>query len=30
MVVIYEVEAVVDGQEREVLVLPTGRLLDDD
>jgi uncharacterized membrane protein YkoI len=29
LVVIYEVEAVVDGREREVLILPTGRSHDD-
>jgi hypothetical protein len=30
LVVIYEVEAVIDGREREVLILPTGRRLDVD
>ncbi|MHC4080104.1 MAG: PepSY domain-containing protein [Planctomycetota bacterium] len=30
LVVIYEVEAVVDGRKREVLILPTGRRLDAD
>ncbi|MHC4129609.1 MAG: hypothetical protein ACYTE6_02615 [Planctomycetota bacterium] len=29
LVVIYEVEAIVDGREREVLILPTGRCHDD-